>query len=185
MVKFLFDKRACSQQSILHFAPEMQIEKLFKGIFGTHKTADIEQAGVDYLVDISDLPFDDKSFDVVFASHVLEHVQDDNKALSEVRRILRKGGIAILPVPVVSPYTIEYGAPNTHEFGHVRAVGLDYFERYKKHFRKVDIMDSTSFDGAYQLHTYEDRSFYPTKEAPKRVPMEGERHLDYVPICYL
>ena len=43
-------------------------------------------------VDIQDIPFADESFDVVIANHMLYHVPDLNKALLEVRRVLKTGG---------------------------------------------------------------------------------------------
>lgn len=181
----LFKQTDFAQKSILHFAPEPRFEKLFQSCFRIHHTADIVQPGVDYLVDICELPFDDGTYDFVFASHVLEHVAADSVALAEVRRILRPGGIAVLPVPVVSPRTIEYSQPNDHEFGHVRAVGLDYFDRYKQFFSRVEVSDSTQFSDVYQLYTYEDRTMYPTDQSPRREPMQGEKHADYVPVCFV
>jgi len=45
------------------------------------------------------LPFADGSFDVVTLFDVLEHLRDDSRALSEVRRVLRPGGALVLSVP--------------------------------------------------------------------------------------
>jgi SAM-dependent methyltransferase len=45
-----------------------------------------------YDADITDLPFDDKEFDVAIANHMLYHVPDRQKALSEVKRVLKEGG---------------------------------------------------------------------------------------------
>ena len=159
------------------------------GLFGRHRLQfllfqELIQR-VDRLVDIRDLPFEDASFDVVFASHVLEHVDDDHRGVAEVRRVLRPGRMAVLPVPVVSPMTIEYPEPNPHEFGHVRASGPACWARYEAHFSSVEVWRSDQFDPAHQLYTYEDRSPYPTAESPHRVAMEGEKHLDYVPVCFV
>jgi len=43
-------------------------------------------------IDIQNIPFTDDSFDVVIANHMLYHIPDLNKALSEVRRVLKSGG---------------------------------------------------------------------------------------------
>ena len=50
--------------------------------------------------DLTDTVFRDDMFDIVIASHVMEHIFDDVKALSECYRILKPGGVAILPVPI-------------------------------------------------------------------------------------
>ena len=181
----LFLKRDFSNCSILHFAPEPRLERLFKKTFDTHHTTDIDEAGVDYIADVCALPFNNGSYDVVFASHVLEHVKDDEKALSEIRRILKPAGIAILPVPIVSNITIDYPSPNIKEFGHVRACGTDYFDRYRRYFSHVEVYNSSGFNESFQLYTMEDRSFYPTEESPMRTPMLGQKHMDYVPVCYV
>ncbi len=43
--------------------------------------------------DLSELPFDDATFDVVFAHGVLYHLSDPNSALQEMRRVLRDDGL--------------------------------------------------------------------------------------------
>lgn len=52
-----------------------------------------------FLADITDYPTVDNAFDVIFFNHVLEHIPDDERALSEVYRILKPGGMVILGVP--------------------------------------------------------------------------------------
>ena len=51
------------------------------------------------LADILDYPVADNSIDIVFFNHVLEHIPDDERALTEVYRILKKGGTCVLGVP--------------------------------------------------------------------------------------
>lgn len=174
-----------SSMKMLHFAPEPFFKNLFSGRFGCYETADYNMRGVDYKVDLQKLPFKDGSYDFVFASHVLEHVADDEKALSEIRRILRPNGIAILPVPIVGEKTVEYPEANSHECYHVRAPGPDYFDRYDRFFSKVDKISSDSVPSKYQPYIYEERSQWPSKECPLRPSMQGEKHIDIVPVCYV
>jgi ubiquinone/menaquinone biosynthesis C-methylase UbiE len=141
--------------------------------------------GVNHTVDIQELPFADATYDFVFASHVLEHIPNDRKAISEIRRILRPNGIAVLPVPLVAEKTIEYLEPNPYEAYHVRAPGSDYFDRYCEVFSRVELFRSDDFPKIYQLFTYEDRTHWPTIDAPLRSSMEGEKHIDIVPVCYV
>jgi SAM-dependent methyltransferase len=173
-----------SQMRMLHFAPEAFFRDFFAQRFGKYETADLDMPDVTHNVDLCALPFADSSYDFVFASHVLEHIPDDKKAIREIRRILRPSGIAILPVPVVSESTIEYSEPNPHESDHVRAPGFDYFDRYAAHFSRVARFASDSFPDRYQLFVYEDRSRWPTAEFPLRTAMVGEKHIDIVPVCY-
>ncbi|BES70241.1 hypothetical protein RE428_12590 [Marinobacter nanhaiticus D15-8W] len=70
------------------------------------------------------------------------------------------------------------------QFGHVREPGVDYFDRYKVIFDKVDIWESSQFDPEFQLYTYENRTRYPSSTSPLKLPMDGERFSDYVPVCF-
>jgi SAM-dependent methyltransferase len=180
----LFASYPVTTGAALHFAPERPIEKLLRPRFTRYTTADLEAWRADVKADLRKLPFDDESYDFVFASHVLEHVDDDRRAVSEVARVLRPGGIAILPVPVFGPTTIEYPCAVATEEYHVRAPGADYFERYRSAFKTVDVKSSKDYLNAYQLYLYEDRSMYPTANCPYKQPQLGDRHVEYVPICY-
>lgn len=184
VMKELAKRHDFKRMSALHFAPEPQFRKAYERWFESYDTADIENSEVDYRVDIRKMQFPSSSYHIVYASHVLEHVDDDDSALKEVYRILKSGGFAVLPVPVVSPITIEYPVPNKYEFGHVRAPGVDYFNRYKNIFDRVEVWDSSQFCYEFQLYTYEDRSKYPSETSPYRQPMEGTQFMDYVPVCY-
>jgi predicted SAM-dependent methyltransferase len=172
-----------SQSKILHFAPESFFRQYLIENFNSYVSADLCMDEVDVQCDMTNLPFADQEFDFVFASHVLEHIKDDIKALTEIKRILKPQGIAILPVPVVSELTIEYPKPNPHESDHVRAPGKDYFERYKQVFSTVTIYCSSDFPKKYQPFLYEDRSHYPNEMSPLRQPSYEQKYDDFVPVC--
>src|SRR5262245_12155518 len=99
--------RNTAHLKILHFAPEPFFRTFFSRRFGHYESADLKLKGVDHFVDLQQLPFADETYDFIFASHVLEHIPDDLKAISEIRRILKPNGIAVLPVPIGSEHTIE------------------------------------------------------------------------------
>lgn len=87
---------------VIHFSPEAALSKKLKGIgFFVYKTADLSMDGVDYQVDMLDMPFDDESFDFFICSHVLEHVNNDDQAIEELYRITKRGGRGILMAPVI------------------------------------------------------------------------------------
>jgi SAM-dependent methyltransferase len=174
-----------SQARILHFAPEAFFSRHFKQLFHEYISADLYIPNVDVKCDITELPFADREFDYVYASHVLEHVKDDLKALAEIKRILKPNGVAILPVPIVGETTIEYPEPNPLESEHVRAPGKDYCERYKSFFSRVEQYSSFDFPEKYQTFIYEDRSNFPNESSPMRQPSFGEKHDDVVPVCFV
>lgn len=53
---------------------------------------------------VEDMPFEDERFDIVIASHILEHVPNMGNALTEIRRVLKKGGWFYLFIPKYSNY---------------------------------------------------------------------------------
>jgi len=170
---------------MLHFAPEPFFRPVFSREFERYETADFSMPGVDFRVDLQQLPFAASSYDVIFASHVLEHIRDDLAAICEIRRVLSPGGVAILPVPLVCEKTIEYPHPNPDESFHVRAPGPDYFERFAEHFSRVELISSSVFPAKHQLHILESRMDFPNPRAPLRTPMAGSRHEDVVPVCHV
>ena len=181
----LLDKQTMQSMSALHFAPEPSMRAFFEAHFGCYKTADLMMDDVDYQVDIQLLPFPDEQFDFVFASHVLEHIPDDGKALSEIHRILKPNGIAILPVPIICEHTIEYDEPDPSQDYHVRAPGLDYYERYKKFFSSIKMVSSFDVDENNQPFVYL-KDEYVIRDGDWVHPywVEGRKFIDNIPICY-
>ncbi|MFT4785811.1 MAG: SAM-dependent methyltransferase [Cyclobacteriaceae bacterium] len=129
---------------MLHIAPEYCFIERFEKIQGLdYITADIESPLAKVKMDVHEIPFEAESFDIVFCNHVLEHVNDDRKAMSEIHRVLKKGGWAILQIPLFYPLaeitiedpTITDAKVRERRFGqddHVRMYGLDYTDRLKK-----------------------------------------------------
>lgn len=135
---------------VLHIAPEQEFLRKFKKMKNLDYTsADLFSPIVDVKADILDLPFEDESFDVIFCNHVLEHIIDDKKAMSELYRVMKKGGWGILQVPMKNSlektyedFTITDPKERQKHFGqydHVRWYGMDYFDRLKSVGFSVDI----------------------------------------------
>lgn len=128
---------------MLHIAPELCFMDRFEGMSNLeYITADIESPLAKVKMDVHDIPFEAGEFDVIFCNHVLEHVDDDIKAMSEMYRVLKKGGWAILQIPLFFPLretTYEDKSitdPKEREkaFGqddHVRMYGKDYADRLR------------------------------------------------------
>jgi SAM-dependent methyltransferase len=132
----LKDELAKPLGRVLHFAPEKPLAKWISTLASDYHTADISGARVRHKVDIQDMPFDSESFDLIWCSHVLEHVTDDAKAMREMRRVLRPGGKAIVQVPLWGERTVEEHLNSdaerlTHylQEDHVRLYGRDFARR--------------------------------------------------------
>lgn len=127
---------------VLHIAPEQEFLRKFKKMKNLEYTsADLFSPIVDVKADIVDLPFEDNSFDVIICNHVLEHIVDDRKAMSELYRVMKSGGWGIVQVPMrnslektYEDFTITDPKERQKHFGqydHVRWYGMDYFDRLK------------------------------------------------------
>jgi len=123
---------------VLHFAPEESLANAFRRLpHIRYATTDLYAPGVTLRADIVRLPHRDAVFDLIYCSHVLEHIPDDRAAMRELRRVLRVGGIAVILTPLWTRPTFEDpGVTDPFErerlFGqhdHVRWYGLDIVER--------------------------------------------------------
>lgn len=95
---------------LLHFAPEAALSKKLRELnLFEYKTADYGMEGVDYKVDIMNIPLANESVEFFICSHVLEHVESDDKAIQELYRITKTGGCGILmaPISVGLDHTLE------------------------------------------------------------------------------
>lgn len=138
-----------SKIKVLHMAPEQCFLKRFKQLRHLDIiTADLYSPIVDIKADICDLPFDDDSFDIIFCNHVLEHIEDDKKAMQELYRVLKSGGFGIFQIPLDYKRENTFEDPNitsaverSKHFGqydHVRVYGMDYFNRLRSVGFKVE-----------------------------------------------
>jgi len=153
----LFDT---SPKRMLHVGPEPCFESRLKRIDNLdYLTADLHNPRAMVKMDITAIQFPDNSFDVIYCSHILEHVPDDHKAIREFYRVLKPGGWAVLQVPVVEVETTfedpTITSPQERErvFGqhdHVRRCGPDYINRMAAAgfntttFCATDVIDAAS-----------------------------------------
>ena len=137
-----------SKKKVLHMAPEQCFLSRFKKLNHEYITADIDSPIADVKADIVNLPFTDNSFDVVLCNHVLEHIQDDTKAMKELFRVMKKGGMGIFQVPqdLNRDVTFEDNSitdPKERakifgQYDHVRVYGRDYFDKLRSVGFKVE-----------------------------------------------
>jgi SAM-dependent methyltransferase len=134
---------------VLHFAPEHQLQEKFKNAPNLdYISADLDMPTAMIQMDITNITFPDNAFDVIICNHVLEHVPDDHLAMSELYRVLKPGGWAILQTPMSNKaeteedLTITDPKERERRFGqddHVRTYGMDKKDRLESVGFKVDL----------------------------------------------
>jgi SAM-dependent methyltransferase len=126
--------------AMLHVAPEPALAARLRRLPDlNYLSADLFDPKAMVKMDITDIRYPEHSFDLIYCSHVLEHVSDDRKALSEFWRVLKPDGKAIILVPILGDKTFEdpsitdpvererfYG-----QHDHVRSYGIDITDRLK------------------------------------------------------
>jgi SAM-dependent methyltransferase len=141
--------RSTSKLKVLHFAPEPQIARLLAAYQNVdYLSVDIDHRKAMRAEDIRALSFADDSFDVIICIHVFEHIEEDKRAMQEVCRVLRPGGVALLDVPIDATRSFTYEddsitSPEERtkafwQWDHVRLYGLDYPQKLKANGFVVD-----------------------------------------------
>ena len=144
-----------ADKKILHFAPEQCFLKQFKTLKNLdYTTTDLNSPLADVKADICNLPFSDNEFDVILCNHVLEHIPDDTKAIQELYRVLKPGGMGIFQIPqdLSRETTFEDDSITDKkkrakifgQYDHVRVYGRDYFDKLRSIGFKVEEVDYTS-----------------------------------------
>jgi hypothetical protein len=151
------EKTFLEGSKLIHFAPEAGLSKQLRALnFFDYVTADLTMIDADHQVDITNMPFANDQFDFFICSHVLEHVDSDDAAISELYRILKKGGRGILVAPIViglektlEDPTITDDEERWRLFGqhdHVRLYAHDdYVHKIEQHGFSVAQLDEAYF----------------------------------------
>lgn len=139
---------------VLHFAPEQAFYKRFRQMKNLdYTTTDLYSPLADVKADICNLPFEEDSYDIILCNHVLEHIPDDTKAMQELYRVLKPGGMGIFQIPqdlsretTFQDDTITDPKDRARIFGqydHVRVYGRDYFDKLRSIGFRVEEVDYT------------------------------------------
>ncbi|MCB9046836.1 MAG: methyltransferase domain-containing protein [Chitinophagales bacterium] len=139
---------------LLHIAPEKCLYDIFSKKLGkNYIPADKFEEVYTYPkgtvhMDITDINMEDETVDAIICIHVLEHIKDDQKAIAELYRVLKKGGFAILQVPYEKGRATTYEDPSITsqeerrkhfgQFDHVRIYGTDFMDRFTDPGFKVE-----------------------------------------------
>jgi SAM-dependent methyltransferase len=120
---------AKKKKSVLHFAPEQEFYKRFKKQKNIqYTTTDLFSPLADVKADICNLPFEDNQYDILFCNHVLEHIPDDTKAMQELYRVLKPGGMAILQIPQDLNRATTFSDDTIDYFEKLRSIGFTVVE---------------------------------------------------------
>lgn len=123
---------------ILHVAPELCMMDFFLRFPNiAYISIDLSSRLAREKMDLRQLQFPDEHFDFIYCSHVLEHIREDHQAISELFRVLKIGGTALIMVPIRVGPTIEDARVTDpeerrrlyHHPDHVRCYGDDFKER--------------------------------------------------------
>lgn len=150
--------RLCRDKRVLHFAPEPQLLNVLKASAKKYVTANYA-APADMNLDMTNMPeVPAEAFDLVVACDVLEHVSSDRAALKEIRRILTKGGWAILTVPQKDGLADTFEDPTVvdpaerervfGQFDHLRIYGQSFPRILESEGFEPIVIDETSFPSA-------------------------------------
>jgi SAM-dependent methyltransferase len=130
-----------ARRSFLHVAPEKTLAERFAALPNIeYLSADLEPGRAMVEMDITDIRYPDDRFDVIYCSHVLEHVPDDRRAMREFLRVLKPTGWAVFLIPMKDELTFEDPSvtdPVERErlFSHpehVRRYGTDFVDRLEE-----------------------------------------------------
>jgi len=150
---------------LLHFAPEQAYYQRFKKMpHLDYVTTDLYSPLADVKADICQLPFEDNSFDMILCNHVLEHIPDDQKAMQELYRVLKPGGLGIFQIPQDKSRAITFQddsitdpkerAAIFGQYDHVRVYGMDYFDLLRAVGFQVDPVDYTAQFSKEEIKKY-------------------------------
>lgn len=138
------------QLRVLDFAPVKGLKDFLKSspFVSEYIDGDINPNVASYKVDITQMPFDNDSFDLLLCSHVLYCVPEDRIGMEEIHRVLRPGGRALIIDTIEGDHTVElmhlskeilekeYGDENT-----CRVYGRDITDILATYGLKAQIID--------------------------------------------
>ena len=128
-------------KKLLHIAPQLSVSQSLKNIENLeYISGDLYDKNAMVKLDICNIKYPSNTFDVILCCHVLEHVEDDQKAIREMSRVLKPDGWAVVMVPITSSITYENPSIKSpvereREFGqfdHLRRYGPDFVDRLKE-----------------------------------------------------
>lgn len=131
---------------LLHVAPETIFYNRFIktssiNYYPADKFNNMYPAGTHY-IDLLDINLPDERFDAIICNHVFQYIEEDKKAMKELYRVLKKGGWAIMQVPINKELKETFEDPTITDpkekervYGlkdHVRFYAMDYVDKLRE-----------------------------------------------------
>lgn len=160
LFEFIKNNDLLVNKDLLHIAPEKQLNEFIRSkgrkCYFIDKNPSKSFLSKDDLTDLN--VFKDSAFDFIICFHVLEHIIDDIKAISEINRVLKPNGLAFISVPLRKrnlPTYIwtkedinkqkndkKWGLTDRYE-GHYRTYGrVDFTNLLKAHFKEISFSNN-------------------------------------------
>lgn len=117
-----------------HLYSGLQISKDLSVESEWFKNYELSIYGGQNSIDLQNIERDTESYDVVICNHVLEHIENDLRALKELFRIFSKDGLLQIsvPQPMVFKKTDDWGFADPKKFGHYRMYGIDIKDKFEQ-----------------------------------------------------
>lgn len=160
---------SCSKLVLSDFSAGMV--KVSKETVGIHDNVEYQ------VIDIQDIPFGDETFDIVIANMMLYHVPDLHRALTEVRRVLKKGGkfyCATYGEHGITEYLTtlfsEYGVEDSINKNFTLQNGYEILGKVFSKVEKLEYVDSLQVREVDDMveYIYSLSSMMPLRNVPKQ-----------------
>ena len=150
------------QENLIDSCAGLVLSDFSEGMLENAKANLGEKPGLEYrVIDIQNIPFDDESFDVVIANMMLYHVPDIARGLSEVRRVLKKGGAFYCAtfgehgiIEFLSKALNAYGVEDNVNKNFTLQNGKKILEPFFSDIQKLDYEDSLAVTNIDDLIEY-------------------------------
>ena len=135
---------------VLQIAPDTGLESRLRSMKGIrYLSGDLHEPEAMVQLDLTKLDLPDSCFDLIICLHVLAHISEDRRAMREMFRILRPGGVALIMTPMNTSVHDTYEDPSIidpndrdkayGEWDFVRVYGMDFSDRLKESGFAVEI----------------------------------------------
>ncbi|MGO1752074.1 MAG: methyltransferase domain-containing protein [Psychroflexus sp.] len=148
----MLKKQNALNGKVLHFSPSRSLYRIFKqDVNLKYYSSDFENEFLaEYKLDITQIDMPDNSFDTIICYHILEHIIEDQKAIAELKRILKPNGQCFIQTPfksgeIFEDFRLTSPSERLEAFGqedHVRIYSLDgLIDRLEEQGLKIKCLD--------------------------------------------